>query len=81
MIQFCDHGASRVNSTTPVCECVILALSTHLKVLKAENVQNADGLEVLFASDAAVECADDPVEALGIKCHGHGIAGVDGLQQ
>lgn len=59
---------------------VILALSTHLKVLEAKDVQDADGLEVLFASDAAVECADDPVEALRVKCHCHGITGVDGLQ-
>lgn len=61
--------------------CAILALRTHLKVLEAKDVQDADGLEVLFASDAAVERADDPVEALGVKCHGHGIAGVDGLQR
>lgn len=58
-----------------------VAFSTHLKVLEAEDVEDADGLEVLFAFDAAVERADDPVEALGVKCHGHGIARVDGLQQ
>lgn len=67
------------NRATPVC--VFPAPSTHLEVLEAEDVQDADRLEVLFASDAPVERADDPVEALGVKCHGHGVAGVDGLQQ
>lgn len=52
---------------------------THLEVLEAEDVQDADGLEVLFAPDAAVESADDPVETLGVKCHGHGVPGVHRL--
>lgn len=55
------------------------APQTHLEVLEAEDVQDADGLEVLFAPDAAVESADDPVETLGVKCHGHGVPGVHRL--
>lgn len=53
---------------------------THLEVLKPKDVQDADGLEVVSASDAVVELADDPVETLGVKCHGHGVSGVDRLQ-
>lgn len=54
-------------------------VQTHLKVLKSKDVQDADGFEVFFALDAVVELADDPVETLRIKCHGHGVSGVHRL--
>ena len=54
---------------------------THLEVLKPKDVQDADRLEVVFAPDADVELGDDPVETLGIKCHGHGVSGVHRLQE
>lgn len=53
---------------------------THLEVLESKDVQDADGFEVFFAPDAVVELADDPVETLRIKCHGHGVSGVHRLQ-
>ena len=51
----------------------------HLKVLKAEYVQDADGLVVLFPSYPAVELADDPGEALSVKSHGHRVSGIHSL--
>lgn len=54
---------------------------THLEVLKTKDVQDADWLEVVFAPDADIELGDDPVETLGIKCHGHGVSGVHRLQE
>lgn len=52
-----------------------------LEVLEAEDVQDADGLEVVSASDAVVEPADDPVEAPGVERHGHGVSGVHRLRR
>lgn len=56
-------------------------VQTHLEVLKSKDVQDADGLEVVSAPDAIVDFADDPVEALRVKCHGHGVPGVHRLQR
>ena len=42
------------------------ALSSDLKVLKAEDVEDADGLEVLLPFDFLVDLEDDPGETLGI---------------
>ena len=56
------------------------ARSTHLEVLEPEDVQDADGLEVFVAPDAAVEFPDDPVETLRVKGHGHGVSGVHRLR-
>lgn len=56
-------------------------IQTHLEVLKSKDVQDTDGSEVFFAPDAVVELADDPVETLRIKCHGHGVSGVHRLQR
>lgn len=55
------------------------SVQTHLEVLKSKDVQDADGFEVFFAPDAVVELADDPVETLRIKRHGHGVSGVHRL--
>lgn len=40
--------------------------SSHLKVLKAENVKDADGLEVFLPFDLLIDLEDDPGETLGI---------------
>lgn len=39
---------------------------SHLKVLKAEDVEDADGFEVLFAFNLLIYLEDDPGETLGI---------------
>lgn len=56
-------------------------MDEYLKVFESKDVEDADGLEVVFPSDAIVELADDPVETLGIKCHGHGVSRVHRLQE
>lgn len=58
-----------------------LLVQTHLEVLESKDVQDADGLEVFSAPDAIVDFADDPVEALRVKCHGHGVPGVHRLER
>lgn len=56
-------------------------LSANLEVLKAKDVEDADGLEVISASDAGVEFVDDPVETLRVKCHRHRVPGVHRLKR
>ena len=53
--------------------------NTCLKILKSEDVEDADRLEVLLAPDAVVEFAYDPGETLRVKCHGHGVPGIHRL--
>lgn len=51
----------------------------YLKVFKPEDVQDADGFEILFALNPAVDLLDDPLEAAGVKCHGQRVSAIDGL--
>lgn len=53
----------------------------HLEVLKAEDVEDADGLEVVFPFDLLVDPHDDPGETLRIKSHGNRVSRVHGLQK
>lgn len=39
---------------------------SHLKVLKAKDVEDADGFKVLFAFNLLIYLEDDPGETLGI---------------
>lgn len=70
-----------------VIKCLLLIshikdkVNANLKVLKSKNVEDADGFEVLLAPDAVVQLVNDPVETLGIKCHGHGVPGVHRLRK
>lgn len=52
----------------------------HLKVLKAEDVQDADGLEVVFSFDFLIDPHYDPGETLRIKGHGNRVPRVHRLQ-
>lgn len=42
------------------------AQMSHLKVLKAKDVEDADGFKVLFAFNLLIYLEDDPGETLGI---------------
>lgn len=42
----------------------------NLEVFKSEDVKDADGFEVVFAFDPAVDLLDYPLKAASIKCHG-----------
>lgn len=52
----------------------------HLEVLEAKNVEDADGLEVVFPLDLLVDPHYDPGETLRIKCHGNRVSRVHSLQ-
>ena len=56
-------------------------LSSDLKVLEAEDVEDADGFEVFLPLDLLVDLEDDPGEALGIQRHGNGVSGIHGLHR
>ena len=43
----------------------------HLKVLKAKDVQDADGLEVVLPPDLLVDPHDYPGKTLGVQRHGN----------
>ena len=51
-------------------------MEAHLKVFKSKDVQDANRLEVIFASDPAVDLLDHPLEAACVKCHGQGVPAV-----
>lgn len=55
-------------------------MNFHLEVLKAEDVQDADGLEVVFPFDLLVDPHYDPGETLRIKRHGNRVSRVHSLQ-
>ncbi len=52
---------------------------SHLKVLKPEDVQDADGSEVFIAIDTAVQFTNDPSEALRVESHRHRVPRVHRL--
>lgn len=47
------------------------ALCVHLEVLEAEDVEDADGFEVVSAVDLLVDAHDDPGIALRVQRHGN----------
>lgn len=53
--------------------------SSDLKVLKAEDVQDPDGLEVFFPFDLLIDFKDDPGEALRVERHGNRVSGIHSL--
>lgn len=56
-----------------------LNVTSHLKVLEAEDVENPDGFKVVFAFYLLINSHDDPREALGVQRHGNRIPGIYGL--
>lgn len=50
------------------------------EVLKAEDVQDANGLEVVLSFNLLVDPHDDPGETLRIKCHCYGVSRIHSLQ-
>lgn len=60
-----EYESKPERSVVCVCECVC-RFQTNLKVLKAEDVQDSDGLKVFLPFDLLVDLEDDPGETLGI---------------
>lgn len=56
-------------------------LSSDLKVLEAEDVEDADGFEVFLPLDLLIDLEDDPGETLGIQRHGNRVSGIHGLHR
>lgn len=57
------------------------SLEAHLKVFKSKDVQDANRLEVILASDPAVDLLDHPLEAACVKCHGQGVPAIYCLRE
>lgn len=53
--------------------------SSDLKVLKAEDVQDPDGLKIFFSFDLLVDFQDDPGETLRVQRHGNRVSRIHGL--
>lgn len=53
--------------------------SSDLKVLKAKNVQNPNGLKVFLPFNLLVDFQDDPGKTLRVQRHGNGVPGIHSL--
>lgn len=69
----CDHvnNWSQLDFRCTVEQNINKKTCNHLKVLKAEDIEDTDGLEVFFSFDFLVDFHYDPGKTLRIKCHGN----------